>query len=105
MTQPAQAAQSQQAQAALAQLSEEFFEVVHTADLRGAARDAQQIAGIEERLGHIDPALLDQAGRVNHAVLAHLAWAARSDLEHGLRGERVGGRLRLAPGRCVHVRP
>ena len=104
MTEPAQAAQSQQAQAALAQLSEEFFEVVHAADpfgatqvgapgfdalvpdpsRAGAARDAQRLAGIEERLGHIDPALLDQAGRVNHAVLAHLAWAARSDLEHGL---------------------
>jgi len=104
MTEPAQAAQSQQAQSALAQLSEEFFEVVHTADpfgatqvgapgfdalvpdpsRAGAARDAQRIARIEERLGHIDPGLLDQAGRVNHAVLAHLAWAARSDLEHGL---------------------
>src|SRR5215472_6266275 len=104
MTEPAQAAQSQQAQSALAQLSEEFFEVVHTADpfgatqvgapgfdalvpdpsRAGAARDAQRIARIEERLGHIDPGLLDQAGRVNHAVLAHLGWAARSDLEHGL---------------------
>ena len=106
MTDPdaAQAAESQQAQAALAQLSEEFFEVAHTADpfgatqvgapgfdalvpdpsRAGAARDAQQIARIEERLGRIDPGLLDQAGRVNHAVLAHLAWAARSDLEHGL---------------------
>ncbi len=100
----AQAAETQQAQAALAQLSEEFFEVAHTADpfgatqvgapgfdalvpdpsRAGAARDAQQIARIEERLGRIDPGLLDQAGRVNHAVLAHLAWAARSDLEHGL---------------------
>jgi uncharacterized protein (DUF885 family) len=100
----AQAAESQQAQAALAQLSEDFFEVAHTADpfgatqvgapgfdalvpdpsRAGAARDAQQIARIEERLGRIDPGLLDQAGRVNHAVLAHLAWAARSDLEHGL---------------------
>jgi uncharacterized protein (DUF885 family) len=104
MTEPAQTAQSQQAQAALAQLSEEFFEVVHTADpfgatqvgapgfdalvpdpsRAGAARDAQRIGRIEERLSGIDPGLLDQAGRVNHAVLAHLAWAARSDLEHGL---------------------
>jgi len=104
MTEPAPAAQSQQAQSALAQLSEEFFEVVHTADpfgatqvgapgfdalvpdpsRAGAARDAQRIARIEERLSRIDPGLLDQAGRVNHAVLAHLAWAARSDLEHGL---------------------
>ncbi len=104
MTEPAQTAQSQQAQAALAQLSEEFFEVAHTADpfgatqvgapgfdalvpdpsREGAGRDAQRIARIEERLSHIDPGLLDQAGRVNRAVLAHLAWAARSDIEHGL---------------------
>jgi uncharacterized protein (DUF885 family) len=104
MTEPAQTAQSQQAQAALAQLSEEFFEVAHTADpfgatqvgapgfdalvpdpsRAGAGRDAQRIARIEERLSHIDPGLLDPAGRVNRAVLAHLAWAARSDIEHGL---------------------
>jgi uncharacterized protein (DUF885 family) len=104
MTEPAQTAQSQQAQAALAQLSDQFFEVAHTADpfgatqvgapgfdalvpnpsRAGAGRDAQRIARIEERLSHIDPGLLDQAGRVNHAVLAHLAWAARSDIEHGL---------------------
>jgi uncharacterized protein (DUF885 family) len=104
MTEPAQTAQSQQAQAALAQLSEEFFEVAHTADpfgatqvgapgfdtlvpdpsRAGAGRDVQRIARLEERLSHIDPGLLDRAGRVNHAVLAHLAWAARSDIEHGL---------------------
>jgi uncharacterized protein (DUF885 family) len=104
MTEPAQTAQSQQAQAALAQLSEEFFEVAHTADpfgatqvgapgfdalvpdpsRAGAGRDAQRIARLEERLSHIEPGLLDRAGRVNHAVLAHLAWAARSDIEHGL---------------------
>jgi uncharacterized protein (DUF885 family) len=104
MTEPAQIAQSQQAQAALAQLSDQFFEVAHTADpfgatqvgapgfdalvpdpsRAGAGRDAQRIARLEERLSHIDPGLLDQAGRVNHAVLAHLAWAARSDIEHGL---------------------
>jgi uncharacterized protein (DUF885 family) len=96
--------ESQEATAQLARLSEEFFDVVHTADpfgatqvgapgfdglvpdpsRAGAAHDAQQIARIEEQLSHIDPGLLDQAGRVNHAVLAHLAWAARSDLEHGL---------------------
>jgi uncharacterized protein (DUF885 family) len=95
---------SQEATAQLARLSEEFFDVAHTADpfgatqvgapgfdalvpdpsRAGAGHDAQRIARIEERLSHIDPGLLDQAGRVNHAVLAHLAWAARSDLEHGL---------------------
>ncbi len=96
--------ESREAAAQLARLSEEFFDVAHTADpfgatqvgapgfdalvpdpsRAGAAHDAQQIARIEAQLSHIDPGLLDQAGRVNHAVLAHLAWAARSDLEHGL---------------------
>jgi uncharacterized protein (DUF885 family) len=96
--------ESEEAAAQLARLSDEFFDVAHTADpfgatqvgapgfdalvpdpsRAGAAHDAQQIARIEERLSHVDPGLLDQAGRVNHAVLAHLAWAARSDLEHGL---------------------
>jgi uncharacterized protein (DUF885 family) len=90
--------------AALARLGEDFFQVVHTADpfnatqlgvtgfdalvpdpsRAGSDRAARQIAAIEERLGGIDASLLDEAGRVNHAVLAHLAWAARSDLEHGL---------------------
>ena len=86
----------EEATAQLAQLSEDFFQVAHTADpfgatqvgapgfdalvpdpsRAGAARDAQRIARISERLSHVDPGLLDQAGRVNHAVLAHLAWAA-----------------------------
>ena len=123
MTEPAQAAQSQQAQAALAQLSEEFFEIVHTADpfgatqvgapgfdalvpdpsRAGAARDVQQIARIEERLGRIDPGLLDQAGRVNQAVLAHLAWAARSDLEHGLWEANVSAGGYVSPQAMVFM--
>jgi uncharacterized protein (DUF885 family) len=88
----------------LARLSEDFFQVVHTADpfnatqlgvtgfdalvpdpsRAGSARAAGQIAAIEERLAGVDASRLDEPGRVNHAVLAHLAWAARSDLEHGL---------------------
>jgi uncharacterized protein (DUF885 family) len=97
-------AEEQQAAAELARLSEEFFEVAHKADpfgatqvgasgfdalvpdpsRAGAAHDAQQIARIEAELNRVDASRLDQAGRVNHAVMAHLAWAARSDLEHGL---------------------
>jgi uncharacterized protein (DUF885 family) len=97
-------AEDQQAAAELARLSEEFFEVAHRADPFGAtqvgaqgfdnlvpdpsragsALDASRIGRIEAQVGHIDPDQLDQAGRVNRAVLAHLAWAARSDLEHGL---------------------
>jgi uncharacterized protein (DUF885 family) len=97
------AAENQQA-AALARLSDEFFDVAHRADpfgatqvgasgfdalvpdpsRAGAAHDAQQIARVEEELSRVDVGRLDQAGRVNSAVMAHLAWAARSDLEHGL---------------------
>jgi len=123
MTEPAQAAPSQQAQTALTQLSEEFFDVAHTADpfgatqvgapgfdalvpdpsRAGAARDARQIARIEERLGLIDPGLLDQAGRVNQAVLAHLAWAARSDLEHGLWEANVSAGGYVSPQAMVFM--
>jgi uncharacterized protein (DUF885 family) len=97
-------AEDQQAAAELARLGEEFFAVAHTADpfgatqvgapgfdalvpdpsRAGAAHDAQQIAKIEAGLSRLDAGRLDHAGRVNHAVMAHLAWAARSDLEHGL---------------------
>jgi uncharacterized protein (DUF885 family) len=88
----------------LARLSDEFFEVVHTTDplaatqlgvpgfdalvpdpsRDGAALGVARIASIESRLGDIDAGLLDDSGQVNHAVLQHLAWGARSDLEHGL---------------------
>jgi uncharacterized protein (DUF885 family) len=98
------AAEEQQAAADLARLGEDFFEVAHTADpfsatqvgasgfdglvpdpsRAGAVHDAQQIAQIESRLRRNDVSRLGQAGRVNHAVKAHLAWAARADLEHGL---------------------
>jgi uncharacterized protein (DUF885 family) len=95
---------SREAADRLAGLGDEFFEVVHTDNpfnatqlgvsgfdalvpdpsRDGAARTAQRIAGIEQRLGGIDADLLGDADRTSHAVLAHLAWAARSDLEHGL---------------------
>jgi hypothetical protein len=91
-------------QAQLARLSDEFFEVVHTTDpfnatqvgvsgfdalvpdpsRDGAARGARRVASIETRLGAIDAGLLGEGDLTNHAVLARLAWGARSDLEHGL---------------------
>jgi uncharacterized protein (DUF885 family) len=90
--------------AQLARLDDDFFQAVHTADpfnatqvgvsgfdalvpdpsRAGSGRAAARIAAIEQRLHGIDAGLLDEPGRVNHAVMAHLAWAARSDLEHGL---------------------
>ena len=50
----------------------------------GAAHGARQLAAAERRLAAIDTGELDEAGRTNAAVLAHLAQAARSDLEQGL---------------------
>jgi uncharacterized protein (DUF885 family) len=95
---------AQEAAAQLARLSDEFFEVVHTTDpfnatqlgvsgfdalvpdpsRDGAARGAQRLASIETRLDAIDADLLGLQDRTNRAVLARLAWGARSDLEHGL---------------------
>jgi uncharacterized protein (DUF885 family) len=90
--------------AELTRLSEEFFQVKHAADpfsatllgvsgfdglvpdpsREGASATAGELAHIERRLSSIDPAGLGPADRVNHAVLGRLAWAMRSDLEHGL---------------------
>jgi uncharacterized protein (DUF885 family) len=95
---------AQEAAARLARLSDEFFEVVHTTDplnatqlgvpgfdgllpdpsRDGSARGARRLAAIETGLDAIDPGLLGEQDRINHAVLACLAWGARSDLEHGL---------------------
>ncbi|MFG1707000.1 DUF885 domain-containing protein [Nonomuraea sp. M3C6] len=88
----------------LARLSAEFFQVKHAADpfsatllgvsgfdglvpdpsREGSAAVAAEISGIERRLEAVDPAGLNPADRVNHAVLGRLAWATRSDLEHAL---------------------
>ncbi len=92
------------AAAELGRLGDEYFQVVHTTDpfnatqlgvpgfdalvpdpsRDGAGRAAQRIAAIERQLSGIDTALLGESGRISHAVLAHLASSARSDLEHGL---------------------
>jgi uncharacterized protein (DUF885 family) len=95
---------AREAAAELSRLSDEFFEVAHTTDpfnatqlgvsgfdalvpdpsRDGAARGASRLASIETRLGAIDTGLLGEHDLTNHAVLARLAWGARSDLEHGL---------------------
>jgi uncharacterized protein (DUF885 family) len=97
-------ASAQEAAAWLARLSDEFFEVVHTTDplnatqlgvsgfdallpdpsRDGSVRGARRLAAIETALDAIDTGLLGEQDRTNHAVLARLAWGARSDLEHGL---------------------
>jgi uncharacterized protein (DUF885 family) len=88
----------------LDRLCDDYFALVHTLDpfnatqlgvpgfdalvpdpsRDSAARGAARIAAVERRLADIDPAPLDEAARVNAAVLAHLTGAARADLEHGL---------------------
>lgn len=93
-----------QANSDLARLSDEFFQVQHSTDpfsatllgvsgfdslvpdpsRAGARANAERFAAIEEQLGRIDVETLDEADRINAAVLGSLAWGARSDLEHGL---------------------
>jgi uncharacterized protein (DUF885 family) len=101
---PTPAASAQQAAALLASLGDEFFDIAHTVDplsatqlgvagfdhlvpdpSRAAAASAgRRIASLESRLTQVDADALDTAGRTNLATLAHLAQAARSDLEHGM---------------------
>ena len=112
---------AQQAAGQLARLDEEFFECVHTTDpfsatqlgvpgfdalvpdpsRAGAARGVQRITAIESRLSGIDVRLLNEAGRTNHAVLAHLAWGARSDLEHGLWAANASAAAYVSPQAIV----
>ncbi|HUZ26570.1 MAG TPA: DUF885 domain-containing protein [Streptosporangiaceae bacterium] len=122
MTEPGQpSAAAQDAAARLAGLSDEYFDVVHTTDpvtatqlgvtgfdalvpdpsRDGAARGAQRIGSILSRLGDIDADLLDDAGQVNHAVLARLAWGARSDLEQGLWEANASAAAYAAPQAMV----
>jgi uncharacterized protein (DUF885 family) len=88
----------------LSDLSDEFFQVMHSTDplsatllgvsgfdgllpdpSRSAAKaNAARFRAIEERLGAIDVARLEEDERTNHAVLDQLAWGARSDLEQGV---------------------
>jgi uncharacterized protein (DUF885 family) len=97
-------APAQQTAALLGTLGDQFFEITHTIDpftatqlgvsgfdhlvpdpsRDGAAEGARRIAAVESRLAAVDATLLDAAGQTNLATLAHLARAARSDLEDGL---------------------
>jgi uncharacterized protein (DUF885 family) len=88
----------------LAALSQEFFDLKHSADpfsatllgvsgfdglvpdpsRAGATATAARFADLERRLAQIPADGLAEADRINHAVLGRLSWATRSDLEHGL---------------------
>jgi uncharacterized protein (DUF885 family) len=93
-----------QPNAVLAALSAEFFQLQHSSDpfnatqlgvtgfdhlvpdpsRAGSAATIAAITDLEHRLAAIDVAGLNGPDRINAAVLARLAWGARSDLEHCL---------------------
>jgi uncharacterized protein (DUF885 family) len=107
----------------LNRLGSEFFRTVHTADpfnatqlgvtgfdglvpdpsRDGSERVARQIAAIERRLASLDPGQLDDAGRVDHAVLTHLAWAVRSQYEHGLWEASISADGYMCPQAAVFL--
>ena len=96
--------QMTEANSELAKLSDEFFQIQHTADpfsatmlgvsgfdalvpdvsRSGSAVSVSKISDIERRLEGIDTLNLNPADQVNHAVLGRLAWGARSDIENAL---------------------
>ncbi len=95
---------SERTEADLDRLSDEFFQIQHTTNPFNAtqlgvpgfdalvpdpSRDgtrtaAARIAAIEAGVARIDPDELGETARTNRAVLARLAWGARSDLDHSL---------------------
>ena len=96
--------QMTEANSELAKLSDEFFQIQHTADpfsatmlgvsgfdalvpdvsRSGSAVSVAKISDLERRLEGIDTLNLNPADQVNHAVLGRLAWGARSDIENAL---------------------
>ena len=88
----------------LAKLSDEFFQIQHTADpfsatmlgvsgfdalvpdvsRAGTADTISKISDIERRLDGINTLNLNSADQINHAVLGRLAWGTRTDLENAL---------------------
>ncbi len=85
-------------------LGEEFFHIQNTTDplgttllgipgydallpdpsRKGARASAARLRSIEEKLEKIDRSTFSDADRVDAAVLARLAWGARTDLEEGI---------------------
>jgi uncharacterized protein (DUF885 family) len=88
----------------LSRLSADFFQLQHSADpfsatqlgvsgfdhlvgdpsRAGSAETVRRISEIERGLAGIETSSLNDADRINHSVLAWLAWGARSDSEHAL---------------------
>lgn len=96
--------QMTEANSELAKLSDEFFQIQHTADpfsatmlgvsgfdalvpdvsRSGSAVSVAKISDLERRLEGIDTLNLNPVDQINHAVLGRLAWGARSDIENAL---------------------
>jgi uncharacterized protein (DUF885 family) len=101
----------------LARLSDDFFRVQHSTDplsatllgvsgfddrlpdpsRPGSRTAATALAGIERRLADIDASTLDEADRINHAVLCALVWGAKSDLEHSLWEANASAKSYVSP--------
>jgi uncharacterized protein (DUF885 family) len=117
VTRPAAPQSAPDAATALARLGEDYFTAAHEIDpltatqvgatgfdallpdpsRDGAARGAARLAAISDRLAAIDPAGLDAAGRVDHAVLGHLARVTREDLAGGLWEANVSAEGYVSP--------
>jgi uncharacterized protein (DUF885 family) len=107
----------------LLDLGEEFFDVQNRADplsisllgVQGyddllpdpsrdaATRVAGQLRSIEERVAALDVATLNDADRVDAAVLARLAWGARVDLEEGIWEADAGSEGYFSPPAMVFM--
>lgn len=105
----------------LERLSEEFFQVMHSADplsatmlgvpgfdallpdpsRAGSERNAARFARIEDQLAALDPDSLGRSDQINHAVLGRLAWGARVELEHGLWEANASAAGYVAPQAMV----
>ena len=105
----------------LERLSEEFFQVMHSADplsatmlgvpgfdallpdpsRAGSERNAARFARIEDQLAALDSDSLAPSDRINHAVLGRLVWGARVELEHGLWEANASAAGYVAPQAMV----
>jgi uncharacterized protein (DUF885 family) len=105
------------AAAALARLGDEYFQTVHTADpftatqlgvtgfdslvpdpsRAGRTATTARLASLERQIAEAGARLPDETATTNHAVLAHLTWAARAELEHGLWEANASAGSYVAP--------
>jgi uncharacterized protein (DUF885 family) len=107
----------------LVELSDEFFEVQNTLDplsatllgitgydallsdpsRAGSAAGARQLLDLEVRVGALAREDLSEADSINAAVLARLAWGARTDLEEGIWEKDCGAESYSSPHAMVFM--